>query len=188
MKPPSVLLLAMMLALAPGVVAETPLPRDSLYHVPLELVDQDGRTLEWEQLRGKPRVVGMFYASCQFICPLIVDSGKLIERRLGDRADGIGIVLITMDPARDDPAALRGLVDQRGLDTSRWTLAAPPPGQVRTAAGVLGVRYRQLADGEFNHNSPLVLLDAEGRELARTEKVGSRMEPGFLKAVQGAVD
>lgn len=181
------LLLATLLLPAGPALADTPLARDSLYQVPVELTDQDGRSLEWSQLRGKPRVVAMFYASCQFVCPLIVDSGKAIERQLGDRADRLGIVMISMDPERDRPAALRRIVDQRGLDTSRWTLAAPPVGQVRMAAGALGVRYRQLADGEFNHNSPLVLLDAQGRELARSETIGSRPDPEFIEAVRRAV-
>ena len=53
-------------------------------------------------------------------------------------------------------------------------------------AGVLGVRYRQLADGGFNHSSMLILLDAEGRILARTEKVGSQPDPDFVNAVRKA--
>ena len=44
----------------------------------------------------------------------------------------------------------------------------------------------QLADGEFNHTSALVLLDADGRILARTEQVGSRPDPEFLAAVRKA--
>ena len=58
--------------------------------------------------------------------------------------------------------------------------AAPP------LAGVLGVRYRELADGEFNHTSALILLDAEGRVLARTEKMGAKPDPEFVAAVRRA--
>ncbi|MCE7033096.1 SCO family protein [Lysobacter sp. GX 14042] len=182
------LLLAAALVPAVAVAADdAELPRDSLYRLPVGLVDQDGRELEWSALRGRPQVVGMFYTSCQFICPLIVDSGKALERQLGADAAGLGVLLVSIDPERDDPAALRKVVDQRGLDTTRWTLAAPPAGQVRAVAGALGVRYRRLADGEFNHNSPLVLLDAQGRELARTEKIGSRLDPEFVEAVRQAL-
>lgn len=63
---------------------------------------------------------------------------------------------------------------QRELNAARWSLASPKASEVRSVAGVLGVRYRQLANGEFNHTSALVLLDAEGRIVARTEQVGSR--------------
>ena len=67
-----------------------------------------------------------------------------------------------------------------------WTLAAPRKDDVRPLAGVLGVRYRELADGEFNHTSALVLLDAEGRVLARTEQMGSKPDPEFVVAVRRA--
>ena len=92
-----------------------------------------------------------------------------------------------MDPARDDPAALKKVAEQRKLDTTRWTLASPPAGEVRAVAGVLGIRYRLLADGEFNHSSALILVDANGRILARTEKIGSKPDPEFVAAVRKAV-
>ena len=80
----------------------------------------------------------------------------------------------------------RRLEAARKLDPQRWTLATPAPGDVRAIAGVLGVRYRQLEDGEFNHSTVLVLLDADGRELARTEQVGSKTDAAFLAAVRKA--
>lgn len=175
------------LAFAAGPTSK-PLPPDSLYQLALPLTDQDGRTADWRGLRGKPRVVSMFYTSCQYICPLIVDSGKAIEHQLSPVERGrIGIVLISMDPARDNPAALRKVFDKRQLDASRWLLASPPAADVRAVAGLLGIRYRQLADGEFNHGSALVLLDAEGRIVARTEQVGSKPDPEFVAAVKRTV-
>ena len=165
-----------------------PLPADSLYQLSLLLTDQDGRLADWGTRRGKPQLVAMFYTSCKFICPLIVDSGKAIERQLGARQQKkLGILLISMDPKRDNPAALKVVVDARKLDTTRWTLASPPATDVRSVAGLLGIRYRLLADGGFNHSSALVLLDADGRILARTEKMGSNPDPEFVAAVKAAL-
>lgn len=165
-----------------------PLPGDSVYQLSLPLTGQDGRTADWRALRGKPRVVAMFYTSCQYMCPLIVESGKAVEHQLdaAQRAR-LGMVLISMDPARDDPAALRKVATARGVDQTRWLLASPPAAKVREVAGVLGVRYRQLPNGDFNHSSVLVLLDAQGRILARTEKVGTVPDPAFVAAVRKAV-
>lgn len=178
----------LLLAALPAQAADTPLPRDSVYQLPVQLTDQAGRDRAWSSLRGKPRLVAMFYTSCQYICPLIVDSGKAIEKQLSaTERERLGIVLISMDPARDNPAALKKVVEQRKLDTARWTLASPPAGDVRAVAGVLGIRYRALADGEFNHTSALVLLDADGRILARTEQMGSKPEPAFVAAVRRAL-
>ena len=128
------------------------LPGDSVYQLALPLTGQDGERRDWEALRGKPRLVSMFYTSCQYICPLIVDSGKAVQRALTPaQRDRLGIVLISMDPARDTPAAPSAA--QRKLDTGRWLLAGRRQDDVRSVAGVLGIRYRALADGEFNHTS-----------------------------------
>jgi protein SCO1/2 len=54
----------------------------------------------------------------------------------------------------------------------------------RARKGLLGVRYRALADGDFNHTTVLLLLDADGRVVARTEQVGGRPDPAFLAAVR----
>lgn len=165
----------------------TPLPRDSIYQLAAPLIDQDGRKFDWRVRRGSPQVVTMFYTSCQYICPLIVDSGKAIEKSLSPaERDRVGLLLISMDPKHDTPAALMSVATKRKLDTTRWTLASPAPDDVRAIAGVLGIRYRALADGEFNHTSALVLLDADGRILARTEKIGSRPDPEFVAAVRRA--
>ena len=93
-----------------------------------------------------------------------------------------------MDPARDTPAALQKVVEQAQAGprpAGRWrrrrrTTCARWP-------AVLGIRYRQLADGEFNHSSMLILVDANGRILARTEKIGTQPDPEFVAAVRKAV-
>lgn len=165
----------------------TPLPGDSIYQLPVVLTDQHGVARPWQERRGKPQLVAMFYTSCQYICPLIVDTGKAIEKSLTpQQQQRLGIVLISMDPLRDTPAALKKVADQRKLDPKRWTLASPPAADVRAVAGVLGIRYRALADGEFNHTSAVVLLDSEGRILARTEQMGTKPDPEFLAAVREA--
>ena len=175
------------LLLAGATLAAPPLPKDSIYQLDLPLTDSAGRTADWEQLRGTPRLVSMFYTSCQYICPLIVESGKAVERQLtpAQRAK-LGVALISMDPARDTPAALKKVVGDRKIDASRWLLASPRSNDVRQVAAVLGIRYRQLADGEFNHTSALVLVDAQGRILARTETLGSKPDPAFVAAVRKA--
>ncbi|MFT3762885.1 MAG: SCO family protein [Pseudoxanthomonas sp.] len=184
--------IAALLALASATAAAAqpaPLPQDSVYQLPLRLTDQAGRSADWGARRGKPQLVSMFYTSCQYICPLIVDSGKAIEKSLTPaQQQRLGILLISIDPVRDTPAALQSVVDKRRLDTARWTLASPPADDVRAVAGVLGIRYRQLADGEFNHSSALILLDADGRILARSEQVGGKPDPEFVAAVRRALE
>ena len=166
-----------------------PLPRDSVYQLKVQLTDQHGRKSAWSDQRGKPHLVSMFYTSCQYICPLIIDSGKAVQKQLDEAQRAkLGVTLISMDPVRDTPALLARTATKRKLDPAQWTLASPAASDVRAVAGVLDIRYRALADGEFNHTSALILLDADGRILARTEKMGSKPDPEFVAAVRKALD
>lgn len=178
-------LVAILAAAGAAAMPAPPLPEDSVYQLRLGLTDQDGRAWDWGSRRGKPQVVAMFYTSCQHTCPLIVDSGKAVEHALTPaERDRLGILLISMDPEHDTPPALMAVVEKRKLDTTRWALASPRPDAVRGVAGVLGVRYRALADGQFSHSNGLVLLDRQGRIVARTGRIGSDLDPAFIAAVR----
>lgn len=175
------------LALAPVSAADPrPLPGNSVYQYQAMLLDQGGKAVAWRGLRGKPRLVAMFYSNCPYMCPLIIETGKGIDHALtpAERAR-IGVSMVSLDPKRDTPAALKALAAKRKVDP-RWQLLQPKPQDLRAIAGLLQVRYRALADGEFNHTSAWILLDAEGRELARTEVMGPRPDPQFLAAVRKA--
>lgn len=187
------LLLAALLGLAtlaaPAArAADAALPGDSVYRLTDTYTDQAGRDFRLADGRGRVRLVAMFYTSCRYVCPLIIDSAKGVEHALepAERAR-LGVLLVSLDPARDDVAALRSVFDKRRLDPARWTLARTEAAAVRRLAAVLGVRYRALADGEFNHTSALVLLDADGVVLARTERLGATPDPAFLAAVKAAL-
>ena len=175
-----------LLAALPAAGADPkPLPGNSVYQLQARLLDQAGRPVQWRDLRGKPRIATMFYSNCPYMCPLIIETGKGIDRALTPaERSRLGVVMVSLDPKRDTPAALAA---KRKLDGKRWQLLQPRPQDLRAIAGVLQVRYRALADGEFNHTSVLVLLDAEGRVLARSETMGPRPDPEFLAAVRKAV-
>ncbi|MBX3690042.1 SCO family protein [Dokdonella sp.] len=176
------------LGLAGGLPAfAAPLPGDSIYHLDASLTDQHGKARKLADTQGKPVIAAMFYASCKFVCPLIIDSVRKTERALAPaQREGIEVVLISLDPDRDTPAVLNELAHKRHVDSPHWHLMRAPASDVRRIAAVLGVQYKQLEDGEFSHSSALVLLDAQGRILARSEKLGEA-DPEFVGAVQRAL-
>lgn len=179
------LLLLLLLALACGAThAAQPLPGDSIYHLKLQLTDQNGHRQLLAERRGRPQLATMFYASCQMVCPLIVDSMRATRNALtpAERAK-IDLLAVSFDPARDDVEALHRYADKRKLDAPAWTLARADAASVRQLSGVLGLQYRQLPDGEFNHSSELILLDADGRIVARTSRIG-RLDPAFVEEIR----
>jgi protein SCO1 len=176
---------AMAQAAPPG---PPPLPADSVYQLDAPLIDQDGRRLKLGDQRGTPQVVVMFYTSCGALCPTLIDTLLDLDHQLTPtERERLGVLLISLDPQRDDPAALKATADKRSLDTRRWTLAQPRSADVRAIAGLLGVRYRLLANGEVNHTGVVVLLDADGRVVARSDKTGGPVETPFLNQVRAVL-
>ena len=173
---------------SPTATRPAPLPGNSVLRLEDRFVDQDGRPFTLAQRRGQPQLVAMFYSSCKFACPLLIDSGKGVDHALtpSERAK-LRVLYVSLDPARDQPKALDALATQRKIDRKRWTLATTDAAGVRRTAAVLGVRYRQLANGEFNHSSQLILLDAQGRVVARTEQLGAKADPTFVKQVKATL-
>ena len=181
------LLAAVSSATAAPLADAAALPGDSLYRLEAALVDQDGRPFEFAARAGKPQLVSMFYTSCPYVCPLIIDTLKKTQGALtpAERAK-IDVLLISFDPERDTPARLHDVFEQRHIDAQTWTLARTEAPNVRKLAALFGIQYRALANGEVNHSSALILLDAQGRIVARSETIGA-VDPAFVQAIQQAL-
>jgi hypothetical protein len=114
-----------------------------------------------------PVIVSMFYGSCPAACPALVDD----LARLAAEAPDARIVLVSFDAERDTPARLRELAHEHHLD-ARWTLSAANERDARALAAMIGLRYRKLANGAFWHTTAIVVLDRDGRPIARTDRLG----------------
>lgn len=175
------------LLLAGAACAATPIPGDSIYNLPVQLTTQDGQPQMLSARRGRPQLVTMFYTKCQMVCPMIIDSLRLTRNALDPAVRSqVDLLAVSFDPANDNVATLRSYAEKRKLDPRIWTLARAAPAQVRQLSGMLGLQYRQLPDGEFNHSSELILLDVDGHIAARTTVIG-KLDPAFVKAVNQVV-
>jgi protein SCO1/2 len=160
------------------------LTSDSVYQLKTSLIDQDARPFNLSSKRGKLVIVGMFYNTCKFVCPTLIDAMRSTQAGLTVlEKERVELLLITIDPIRDDVAVLKNISVTRHLDTSRWTLGRTDPDSVRKLAAAIGIQYRQLPDGEFNHTTELILLDTEGRIAGRTAKMG-QADPDFLNLIR----
>ena len=153
----------------------------------MTLTDQQGRLRSLADGRGHPVLVSMFYTSCQVVCPMLVEALRATEARLSvaERAR-VTVLMVTIDPEHDSVAVLERTARQREIDTTRWSLARTDAKGVRTLAAVLGIQYRALASGEFNHSTALILLDSEGRIAARTAQLGTA-DPAFVRRVKASL-
>jgi len=174
------------IAFAPRGAAAHELPADSLYRLDAKLTDQDGRATAFSSFEGKPVLVSMFYTSCQMVCPMLFETvhQTLNALPVADRKD-VRVLMVSFDPARDTAAVLKETAAKRDCD-SRWTLARTDDSTTRKIAALLGIQYRRLADGEFNHSTVITLLDREGRIAAKTGKLGTA-DPALVKRVHSLV-
>lgn len=181
------ILLAAMIAIAPSRAQAQSLPGDSVYQVDIHVTDQQGARHAWRDLRGRPAVVSMFYTQCHMMCPLILESAKSVSNQLSaDERKRLDFAMLSLDPANDTPQAMRETA-QRHRTPDGWRFLTPDANDVRAIASVLDIRYRARSDGSINHTSALVLIDGDGRILARTEIASAVADPEFVAAVRKAI-
>lgn len=71
------------------------------------LVDVDGKPVTDADFAGTPRAMFFGFTNCPDVCPTtLLEAGGWLKE-LGPDADKLKIVLVTVDPARDTPEALK---------------------------------------------------------------------------------
>lgn len=187
MKFPAKVMTIVFLALLANAPFAADLPGDSVYRLDVSLETHRGDVTPLASLQGAPVIVSMFYGSCPHVCPMLISTIQQVEGQLPeDLRDGLRVAMVSIDPERDTPEHLREVAAERNVSSERWILARTSAEGTRPLAAVLGIKYKALPDGEFNHTSVLVLLDASGRELARSSKLGAP-DPEFVRQVKAAL-
>lgn len=147
---------------APAPDSASAFTRNSIYQLDARFTTDSGQAFTLGELRGRPVVLNLFFASCGYACPLLVSDMQVLRGKLpagvGERAV---LVLVSFDVARDTPAELARYRAQRGLD-AQWILLHGNDDAVRELAALLGVKYKQEADGMFSHSNILTLLNRQG--------------------------
>jgi len=145
------------------IAAAAPYTDKSVYQLDSTWTSDAGKKMNLGALRGRPQVVAMFFASCQFTCPLTVNDMKNIEAALPENLrTNVEFTLISFDSKRDTPSALKAYRAERNLSNENWNLLAGKPEDVRELAALLGVIYREDAKGDFAHSNLITVLNADG--------------------------
>ena len=135
----------------------------SIYQVESTWTTDAGKRIKLSELHGQTQIVAMFFASCEYACPLIVHDMKRIQAALPEKLrSNVGFVLVTFDHQRDKPAALSAYRKKQALDETRWKLLHGGPDDIRELAALLGVKYKRDARGNFAHSNLITVLDPNG--------------------------
>jgi protein SCO1/2 len=142
--------------------ASVPFTKESIYQLDGRFLDDSGRPFALGSLRGHPVALDMFFASCGYACPLTVTDMLAIQKRLPiGMPDPALFVLVSFDTARDTPKALASYRAEHQLGAN-WILLHGDEDSVRELAALLGVKYKQGADGAFSHSNLVTILNRQG--------------------------
>ncbi len=132
---------------------------------PFQLVDQDGQAVDQTLLNGKWSLVFFGFTYCPDYCPTTLQMLEATKRALGDRADEVQIVFITVDPERDTPQAMKDYLSSDGFPEGVIGLTGTPA-QIRAAADAYRAIYEKVGEGEayaMNHSLTIYLMGPDGR-------------------------
>jgi len=93
------------------------------YFTNLELINQDGETVRFfdDVLKDKVVVINFVFTNCEGACPLITHKLTLVRDGLeGKIGNPIQFVSLSLDPARDTPAAMKEFAQKHNADHEGW--------------------------------------------------------------------
>jgi protein SCO1 len=172
--------------LAPAAAApELPaIDAPSLYELDVTLTDQDGQRRTFESLRGQPVILTMFYGTCPYACPLLIsDIKRALSKANPEARAAYRVVLVSFDPERDTPKALKELADVHSVDEPQWRLTSADGGRERELSAVLGIKYKRLANGHIQHTSVIAVLDEKGMLRHRKEGTPEGGDEALVRAL-----
>ena len=145
---------------------------------PINLLDVNGRRVTQGDFSSGPSVVYFGFTHCPDVCPTTLYA---LSRALA-APDGYDIqaLMISLDPARDTPQAMRAYVATDGFPAGLQGLTGSAS-QVRAAAEAFHVAYRRAPSDDPNnynvdHSSLLYVMDAQWRPRAVLSSPGQTPE------------
>ena len=133
---------------------------------PFVLVDGDGRTVTERSFRGKYMLVYFGFTWCPDVCPTTLGQVADALDRLGPEAERVVPVLISLDPKRDTPKAMK---EYAAALHPRLVGLTGTPEQTAAAARAYRVYWAEKRTGPgegdytLDHSSILYLMGPDGR-------------------------
>jgi len=136
------------------------------------LTDQHGQPFRLSEQRGKVVLLFFGYTSCPDVCPTTLSAWKRVHEELGDEAERVRFVFVTVDPERDTPERLGLHVDLFNPDfvpvQGGFVALTGTPDELEPIYEAYGVYYEKVetpgsALGYLvNHTSSGYVIDPQG--------------------------
>ncbi len=128
------------------------------------LQDPRGRSVTNEDFRGRFQLIAFGYTYCPDVCPTTLVEMAAILKQLGEQAERVQPIFITVDPERDTGKVLQTYTE---FFDPRILGLTGSPALVRRAADNFKIRYAKVREpGNDNyavdHSAGMILLGPEG--------------------------
>src|SRR3954470_19428203 len=132
-----------------------------LFDLPkFKLLDQDGKDLTDDQLRGKPFVASFVFTHCAGPCPMIF--GKMASMQQSIPNPNVKLVTFTVDPTRDTPEVMKQKAQQLGAQEGRWTFVTGDADSIHQLLKDMYMATPGPEDDPLMHTTDFYLFDASG--------------------------
>ena len=131
---------------------------------PFTLIDQDGRTVTEKDLLGHWSAIYFGFTYCPDVCPTSLMALADGLEKLGRKGEGIKTYLISVDPERDTPQAMKAYIANPEFPKGLTGLTGSVE-QVAAAAKSYRMYYKKDGEGDdylVNHQSIIYLMNPKG--------------------------
>lgn len=135
----------------------------------LVLPNVAGGTFDLAARHGGVTLVTFGYRHCPDVCPTILADLGAVLHRLGQQADRVQVVFVTLDPKRDGAEPLRDyLASFTPVDGRPFVGLVGDEDTTAATARRWGITWRPAEGGRFiDHTAIVVVIDEHGRARLR---------------------
>ena len=128
------------------------------------LVWTDGTPVDLAAFDGDVVVLYFGYTYCPDVCPTTLAQVRQALRRLGGDADRVHVMMVSVDPERDDPDRLADYMSSFGPQFIGATGPIEAIERVASTYGVFFARGEEYDDGGYamDHTASLMGIDTDG--------------------------
>ena len=128
------------------------------------LQDPRGRSVSNEDFRGRFQLIAFGYTYCPDVCPTTLVEMAAILKQLGEQADRLQPIFVTVDPERDTGKVLQTYTE---FFDPRILGLTGSPALVRRAADNFKIRYAKVREPgsenySMDHSAGMILLGPDG--------------------------
>ena len=137
------------------------------------LTDGRGGDVDTRTLRGKPYALTFLFTECPDVCPAIGQQVRIAFEQLGQDADRVAAVAISVDPEGDTPEKVRAFADRQRLPRN-FQYAIGTTRQLEPVWNDYFVQADMTGRAETStHTASVWLVDGRGR--LRTRYAGGQL-------------